>query len=64
VTGYAAAGESAEGDNDLDRRRAEAVRDYLVSRHKIDPERISVESGGTKDEKGNNMVAVVKLVVR
>jgi len=64
VTGYAAANEATGDDNDLDRRRAEAVRDYLVSRHKIDSERINVESGGTRDEMGNNMVAVVKLVVR
>jgi outer membrane protein OmpA-like peptidoglycan-associated protein len=49
--------------NDLDRRRAEAVRDYLVSRHKIDSTRISVEAGGVSSAMDDNMVAVVKLVV-
>jgi outer membrane protein OmpA-like peptidoglycan-associated protein len=55
VTGYVADGEAGEG---LDRRRAEAVRDYLMSRHDIDASRISVEAGGSGE-----MAAVVKLIV-
>lgn len=60
VTGYATSGESLGEANDLDRRRAEAVRDYLVSRHKIDPTRISVEAGGMSE----SMTAVVTVSVR
>lgn len=55
VTGYVAEGETGEG---LDRRRAEAVRDYLMSRHAIDPARITVEAGGA-----GPMAANVKLIV-
>lgn len=55
VIGYVAEGETGEG---LDRRRAEAVRDYLMSRHNIDASRISIEAGGAGE-----MQAVVKLVV-
>ncbi|MGK2858305.1 MAG: OmpA family protein, partial [Thermoanaerobaculia bacterium] len=39
--------EKTGAGNDLDRRRAEAVRDYLVSRHGIDPSRITTEAKGT-----------------
>jgi OOP family OmpA-OmpF porin len=63
VTGYAAPGEKMGSGNDLDRRRAEAVRDYLVSRHKIDPTRITVEAGGVGEAMDENMVAIVKLVI-
>jgi outer membrane protein OmpA-like peptidoglycan-associated protein len=59
VTGHAAGSESLGTGNDLDRRRAEAVKDYLVSRHGIDSSRITVESGGVSDA----MVAVVRLVL-
>lgn len=55
ITGYVADGETGEA---LDRRRAEAVRDYLMSRHAIDPSRISIEAGGAGE-----MQAVVKLIV-
>jgi outer membrane protein OmpA-like peptidoglycan-associated protein len=58
VTGQADSSESMGSGNDLDRRRAEAVKDYLVSRHGIDPLRITVESGGVT----GTMVAVVRLV--
>ncbi len=43
VIGYNDDQENAGPNHDLDRRRAEAVRDYLVSRHGIDPSRITVE---------------------
>lgn len=62
IVGYAGTGEMMGAENDLDRRRAEAARDYLVSRHKIDPTRISIESGGV-GAMDSNMVAVVKLIM-
>jgi OOP family OmpA-OmpF porin len=43
VIGYNDSKENTGPNHDLDRRRAEAVRDYLVSRHGIDPSRITVE---------------------
>lgn len=43
VIGYNDSKEETGPNHDLDRRRAEAVRDYLVSRHGIDPSRITVE---------------------
>lgn len=43
VIGYTDNREATGPNADLDRRRAEAVRDYLVSRHGIDPSRITVE---------------------
>ena len=63
VTGYADSAESMGTGNDLDRRRAESVRDYLVGRHNIDSSRISIESGGATDSLDNNMVAMVKLLI-
>ena len=44
VSGFKDPSESAGAANDLHRRRAEAVRDYLVSRHGIDPSRITVDA--------------------
>ena len=44
--------------NDLDRRRAEAVRDYLTSRHGIDASRINTEAKGV-----GTRSATVKLIV-
>jgi hypothetical protein len=48
-------------NRDLDRRRAEAVRDYLVTRHGIDPSRITVEGRGTSDPVGDNTTAEGRL---
>jgi outer membrane protein OmpA-like peptidoglycan-associated protein len=64
VTGHADGSESMGPDNDLDRRRAEAVRDYLVSRHRIDTSRISVETGGMTTDMEDNRIAVVRLIIR
>lgn len=57
VIGYTDNRESTGPNADLDRRRAEAVRDYLVSRHNIDPARITVEAQGPNDPIGDNATA-------
>lgn len=61
VIGYTDDRENAGPDRDLDRRRAEAVRDYLVTRHGIDPSRITVEGRGTSDPVGDNTTAEGRL---
>lgn len=71
VIGYTDNREDTGTRNDLDRRRAEAVRDYLVSRHGIDPSRISVEGGGvstvgdnsTAEGRLQNRRVVIRLIV-
>lgn len=71
VIGYTDNQEKTGAGNDLDRRRAEAVRDYLVSRHGIDPSRISVEGGGvstvgdnsTAEGRLQNRRVVIRLIV-
>ena len=44
------------GDTDLSRRRAETVRDYLVSVWEIDPERIVIESRNLPDTPSSSTV--------
>jgi OOP family OmpA-OmpF porin len=61
VIGYTDDRENTGPNRDLDRRRAEAVRDYLVSRHGIDPSRITVEGRGTSDPIGDNTTAEGRL---
>lgn len=61
VIGYTDDRENAGPNRDLDRRRAEAVRDYLVTRHGIDPSRITVEGRGTSDPIGDNTTAEGRL---
>ncbi len=61
VIGYTDDRENTGPNRDLDRRRAEAVRDYLVSRHGIDPSRITVEGRGTSDPVGDNTTAEGRL---
>ncbi|MBW3671110.1 MAG: OmpA family protein, partial [Acidobacteria bacterium] len=71
VIGYTDNQENTGAGGDLDRRRAEAVRDYLVSRHGIDPSRISVEAGGvstvgdntTAEGRLQNRRVVIRLIV-
>jgi outer membrane protein OmpA-like peptidoglycan-associated protein len=72
VIGYTDNQEATGPNADLDRRRAEAVRDYLVSRHGIDASRITVEGRGTTDPVGDNATAegrrlnrrvVIRLIV-
>ena len=57
VIGYTDDRENTGANRDLDRRRAEAVRDYLVSRHGIDASRITVEGRGTTEAVGDNTTA-------
>lgn len=61
VIGYTDDRENTGANQDLDRRRAEAVRDYLVTRHGIDPTRITVEGRGTSDPIGDNTTAEGRL---
>ena len=61
VIGYTDDRENTGANADLDRRRAEAVRDYLVSRHGIDASRITVEGRGTSDPVGDNTTAEGRL---
>jgi outer membrane protein OmpA-like peptidoglycan-associated protein len=61
VIGYTDDRENTGANADLDRRRAEAVRDYLVSRHGIDPARITVEGRGTSEPVGDNTTAEGRL---
>ena len=61
VIGYTDDRENTGANADLDRRRAEAVRDYLVTRHGIDPSRITVEGRGTTDAVGDNTTAEGRL---
>lgn len=61
VVGYTDDRENTGANADLDRRRAEAVRDYLVSRHGIDPQRITVEGRGTSEAIGDNTTAEGRL---
>lgn len=64
VIGYTDDRENTGANRDLDRRRAEAVRDYLVSRHGIDAARITVEGRGTQDAIGDNTTAAGRLTNR
>lgn len=57
VIGYTDDRENTGANQDLDRRRAEAVRDYLVSRHGIDPSRITVEGRNGREPVGDNTTA-------
>jgi outer membrane protein OmpA-like peptidoglycan-associated protein len=61
VIGYTDDRENTGANRDLDRRRAEAVRDYLVSRHGINAARITVEGRGTQDAVGDNTTAEGRL---
>jgi len=61
VIGYTDDRETTGPNADLDRRRAEAVKDYLVTRHGIDPSRITVEGRGTSDPVGDNTTAEGRL---
>jgi len=65
VEGYSATGEAAA--QRLSERRAQAVKDYLVTRHGIDPNRITTEGRGNSGATGsgeNDRRAVVILTER
>jgi outer membrane protein OmpA-like peptidoglycan-associated protein len=61
VIGYTDDRENTGANADLDRRRAEAVRDYLVSRHGIDASRITVEGRNGREPIGDNTTAEGRL---
>jgi outer membrane protein OmpA-like peptidoglycan-associated protein len=61
VIGYTDDREATGPNQDLDRRRAEAVRDYLVTRHGIDPTRITVEGRDAREPVGDNNTAEGRL---
>jgi len=61
VIGYTDDRENTGPNADLDRRRAEAVRDYLVSRHGIDPSRITVEGRDAREPVADNSTAEGRL---
>ena len=61
VIGYTDDREATGPNADLDRRRAEAVRDYLVTRHGIDPSRITVEGRDAREPVGDNNTAEGRL---
>jgi len=57
-----------EGPNmEMSKRRAEAVKNWLVTRHAVDPSRITVEGRGETDEFGtsskDNRRAVIRVTV-
>ncbi|MCU1349279.1 MAG: outer membrane protein [Acidobacteria bacterium] len=61
VIGYNDDREATGPNADLDRRRAEAVRDYLVTRHGIDPSRITVEGRDGREPVADNSTAEGRL---
>ncbi|HXA19650.1 MAG TPA: OmpA family protein [Thermoanaerobaculia bacterium] len=61
VIGYNDDKENTGPSQDLDRRRAEAVRDYLVSRHGIDPSRITVEGRDAREPASTDNTAEGRL---
>ncbi len=61
VIGYTDNRENTGPNQDLDRRRAEAVRDYLVSRHGIDASRITVEGRDAREPVADNSTAEGRL---
>lgn len=61
VIGYTDNRENTGPNSDLDRRRAEAVRDYLVSRHGIDASRITVEGRDGREPVADNATAEGRL---
>ena len=61
VIGYTDNKEATGPNADLDRRRAEAVRDYLVSRHGIDASRITIEGRDAREPVGDNNTAEGRL---
>jgi len=61
VIGYTDDREATGANADLDRRRAEAVRDYLVTRHGIDASRITVEGHDGREPVADNSTAEGRL---
>ncbi|HYS52770.1 MAG TPA: OmpA family protein, partial [Thermoanaerobaculia bacterium] len=61
VIGYTDNRENTGANADLDVRRAQAVKDYLVSRHGIDPSRITIEGRDAREPVGDNNTAEGRL---
>jgi outer membrane protein OmpA-like peptidoglycan-associated protein len=57
VSGYSDNLGTEEANLDISRRRAEAAKEYLVTRHGIDPARISTEGRGSADAAYDNSTA-------
>lgn len=53
VLGYTDASGSPEDDQQISERRAETLKNYLVTRHGIDPSRITTEGKGSADSTGD-----------
>ena len=67
VLGYTDASGSAAANQRISEVRAQAVKNYLVSRHGIDPSRITTEGRGSQDSTGDaaqDRRAVVILTVQ
>ena len=67
VLGYTDASGNAAGNQRMSDQRAQAVKNYLVTRHGIDPSRITTEGRGSQDSTGNaaeDRRAVVILTVQ
>jgi outer membrane protein OmpA-like peptidoglycan-associated protein len=67
VLGYTDASGSADANQRMSEQRAQAVKNYLVTRHGIDPSRITTEGRGSADSTGNpeqDRRAVVILTVQ
>jgi outer membrane protein OmpA-like peptidoglycan-associated protein len=67
VLGYTDAGKSASANQKISEQRAQAVKNYLVTRHGIDPSRITTEGRSNQDSTGNaaqDRRAVVILTVQ
>jgi OOP family OmpA-OmpF porin len=54
ITGYSDNVGTEESNLDISRRRADAAREYLVTRHGIDPARITTEGRGSADPAYDN----------
>jgi outer membrane protein OmpA-like peptidoglycan-associated protein len=67
VQGYTDASGNAAANQRMSEQRAQAVKNYLVQRHGIDPSRITTEGRGSQDSTGNaaqDRRAVVILTVQ
>jgi outer membrane protein OmpA-like peptidoglycan-associated protein len=67
VLGYTDTSGSASANQKMSDQRAQAVKNYLVTRHGIDPSRITTEGRGSADSTGNaeqDRRAVVILTVQ
>jgi outer membrane protein OmpA-like peptidoglycan-associated protein len=54
ITGFSDSVGTEEANLDISRRRAEAAKEYLVTRHGIDPARITTEGKGSAEAAYDN----------